>query len=94
MSIFYFSLIDVFIISRPEVELTEIHQILMENLYHVSAALASVEINHSTAGNISTGGGSAIASDNVSVPSGDRSSTGGGSSTSTIKDTVDIITTL
>uniref|UniRef100_A0A336LX10 CSON006579 protein n=1 Tax=Culicoides sonorensis TaxID=179676 RepID=A0A336LX10_CULSO len=59
---------DAFIISRQEAELNEIHVILMENLLHVSAALAGVEISVAT--------------------------TTSTSSSSTIKDTVDIITTL
>lgn len=33
-----------FISSRSEQELTEIYSILMENLYHVSAALANMEM--------------------------------------------------
>ena len=65
--------------SRPEAELTEIHQILMENLYHVSAALAAVEVSHSKSlSNIGNSGND---------KGGNMSSTGGSSSTSTIKDT-------
>ncbi|XP_049542885.1 protein furry isoform X2 [Anopheles darlingi] len=36
---------DVFIVSRSEFELSEIYQILMENLLHVSSALSNMEIS-------------------------------------------------
>nr|XP_040229225.2 protein furry isoform X4 [Anopheles coluzzii] len=36
---------DVFIVSRSELELSEIYQILMENLLHVSSALSNMEIS-------------------------------------------------
>uniref|UniRef100_A0A182QIV4 Cell morphogenesis protein N-terminal domain-containing protein n=1 Tax=Anopheles farauti TaxID=69004 RepID=A0A182QIV4_9DIPT len=36
---------DVFIVSRSEYELSEIYQILMENLLHVSSALSNMEIS-------------------------------------------------
>jgi hypothetical protein len=46
-----FHKIDAFILSRSESELSEIYQILMENLYNVSSALSAMEIalkaNHS-----------------------------------------------
>lgn len=36
---------DVFISSRTEPELIEMHTILMENVYHVSGALANMEVS-------------------------------------------------
>ncbi|XP_055625091.1 protein furry isoform X2 [Toxorhynchites rutilus septentrionalis] len=45
---------DVFIASRSEIELSEIYQILMENLLHVSSALSSMEITMKTTNNTSS----------------------------------------
>lgn len=40
-----FFFLDVFISSRTESELIEMHTILMENVYHVSSALANMEMS-------------------------------------------------
>ncbi|XP_065087337.1 protein furry isoform X3 [Ochlerotatus camptorhynchus] len=45
---------DVFIASRSEIELSEIYQILMENLLHVSSALSNMEISMKTTNNTSS----------------------------------------
>ncbi|XP_062543394.1 protein furry isoform X2 [Armigeres subalbatus] len=45
---------DVFIASRSEIELSEIYQILMENLLHVSSALTNMEIGMKTTNNTSS----------------------------------------
>ncbi|KXJ81322.1 hypothetical protein RP20_CCG020450 [Aedes albopictus] len=45
---------DVFIASRSEIELSEIYQILMENLLHVSSAVTNMEISMKTTNNTSS----------------------------------------
>ncbi|XP_058457794.1 protein furry isoform X3 [Malaya genurostris] len=45
---------DVFIASRSEIELSEIYQILMENLLHVSSALSNMEIGMKPTNNTSS----------------------------------------
>lgn len=41
---------DVFILSRSESDLNEIYQTLMENLYHVTAAIQEMELHLKTSG--------------------------------------------
>lgn len=54
---FSFSKLDVYIISRPESELTDTYTILMENLYHVSSALNAMELTLKNSSSGSSSGG-------------------------------------
>lgn len=62
---------DVFIASRSEIELSEIYQILMENLLHVSSALTNMEIGmkaSSTTGNNNTSSSSSTVTTMTTIP--------------------------
>lgn len=45
---FVYNLTDAFILSRSEADLNEIYQILMENLYFVTAAIQELDVNLKT----------------------------------------------
>lgn len=94
---------DVFIASRSEIELSEIYQILMENLLHVSSALTNMEIGMKASTANNTSSSSSTVTTMTTIPA--INPPGGGqqqqqllgptlASTNPFKDTVDIITTL
>lgn len=98
---------DVFIASRSEIELSEIYQILMENLLHVSSALTNMEIGMKASTANNTSSSSSTVTTMTTIPAINPPGGGGGggqqqqqllgptlASTNPFKDTVDIITTL
>ncbi|XP_055531189.1 protein furry isoform X3 [Wyeomyia smithii] len=61
---------DVFIASRSEIELSEIYQILMENLLHVSSALSNMEIGMKAVNNTSSSSSTVTTMTTVPVATG------------------------